>query len=50
MAYPIKSKMASEIAENLFEFLIKWQDSELVAPSWEPAENYVDLDIINDHL
>ena len=29
---------------------MKWKDQELGAPSWEPQENFADLDIINKYL
>lgn len=32
------------------KFLVDWADNGLGAPSWEQAENFVDLDIINDYL
>lgn len=32
------------------EFYVKWKDQELGAPSWEPQENFADLDIINKYL
>lgn len=49
--YKIEKILDDRVNENgTREFLIKWQDSELGAPSWEPAENFVDLDIINDYL
>lgn len=36
--------------KGIREFLVKWDDNDLGAPSWEPAENFVDLDIINKYL
>lgn len=32
-----------------YEYLIKWQNSDLSGASWEPAENFVDLNIINNY-